>query len=191
MDNPFSELLRRIRAGDEGAAAELVRKYEPILRIEIRRRMRDPYLNSAFDSEDICQSVLKSFFLRAAAGQYDLHSAEDLSKLLVRMAKNKTADTARRARRKSRDPHRVVGGSEVVDRLPNGPQPIRLAAGKELLERFRSLLTEEERRLADMRAEGRTWPEIAGELGGQAQTHRHKLDRALARVLADLGLDDE
>jgi hypothetical protein len=107
------------------------------------------------------------------------------------MAKNKVADTARRARRKSRDPHRVVGGTDVVDRLPNGPQPVRLAAGKELLERFRELLTEEERRLADLRAEGRTWPEIAELRGGHAQTHRHRLDRALARVLAELGLEKD
>jgi RNA polymerase sigma-70 factor (ECF subfamily) len=176
--------------GDESAAAQLVQDYEPVLRIEIRRRLRDPYLNSSFDSDDVCQSVLKSFFLRAAAGQYDLHSADDLSKLLIRMVKNKVADKARQARRKSRDPHRVVGGTDAVNRLPNGAQPIRLTAGKELLERFRELLTEQERRLADLRAEGRTWPEIASLLGGQAQTHRHQLDRALVRVLAELGLEE-
>ena len=32
---------------------------------------------------DVCQSVLKSFFFRTAAGEYDLESAEQLQRLLV------------------------------------------------------------------------------------------------------------
>jgi hypothetical protein len=34
--NPFAEFVRRIRAGDEQAARELVRKYEPMIRCEVR-----------------------------------------------------------------------------------------------------------------------------------------------------------
>src|SRR5262245_25272966 len=35
----FAEFLNRIRAGDESAAAELVRQYEPLLRREVRMRL--------------------------------------------------------------------------------------------------------------------------------------------------------
>lgn len=189
--NSFKNLLRRVRAGNPDAAAELVRDYEPALRIEIRRRLHDPYLNSSFDSDDVCQSVLKSFFLRAAAGEYELEEADDLAKLLARMARNKVASKVRHAQAKARDPRRVEGGTEAVDRLPDGPQPDRIVAGKELLERFRQLLSDQERQLADLRAAGMTWPEIAAQLGGQAQAHRHRLDRALTRVLGELGLEDE
>ena len=37
----FADFLRRVRAGDEAAAAELVRQYEPVIRREIRLRMTD------------------------------------------------------------------------------------------------------------------------------------------------------
>src|SRR5262249_34749422 len=35
-DHSFSDFIRRIRAGDEAAAAELVRKYEAAIRLEVR-----------------------------------------------------------------------------------------------------------------------------------------------------------
>src|SRR5947199_10853851 len=41
-DTSFAEFLCRIRMGDERAAAELVSRYEPALRLEIRMRMKDP-----------------------------------------------------------------------------------------------------------------------------------------------------
>ena len=68
----FATFMRRIRSGDGSAAEELVRHYEPIIRREVRLRLEDRRLYRVFDSMDVCQSVLGSFFLRAAAGQYDL-----------------------------------------------------------------------------------------------------------------------
>ena len=71
-DNTFADFLRRVRAGDEQAAAELVRRYESAVRVEVRMRLADSRLRRVLDSMDLCQSVLASFFIRAAAGQYDL-----------------------------------------------------------------------------------------------------------------------
>ena len=68
----FAEFLRRIRCGDPEAAQELVRRYESTIRLAVRTRLTDPALERQLDSADICQSVLASFFVRAAAGQYDL-----------------------------------------------------------------------------------------------------------------------
>src|ERR1019366_6865104 len=104
----FSELLARVRAGDEQAATELVRAHEQGLRRWVRFRLRDATLARALDSMDICQSVLASFFVRAAAGQYDLAGPEDLIKLLVGMARNKLAMQARRNRAMKRDARRVA-----------------------------------------------------------------------------------
>ena len=81
-NNSFMNFLDRVRAGDQRAAEELVRMYEPEIRREVRLRMRDPRLRRDFDSVDICQSVLGSFFVRASLGQYDLQKPEDLIKLL-------------------------------------------------------------------------------------------------------------
>ena len=56
-------LLDRIRAGDQGAATELVRRYEPALRRSVRLRLRDPRLRRVLDSSDVCQAVLLRFFV--------------------------------------------------------------------------------------------------------------------------------
>jgi RNA polymerase sigma-70 factor (ECF subfamily) len=190
-DTTFVEFLRRIRAGDQQAAAELVRAYEPAIRLEVRRRLNDPSLFPVFDSVDICQSVLASFFVRAAAGQYDLDRPGQLLGLLVAMARNKLAHHARHQHRLRRDSRRRVGDAE--DRLKEcaaGPTPDRLLEGRELLARVREGLTDQERRLAELRGEGLTWPEIASRLGGEAQARRRQLRRALDRVAGELGLEE-
>jgi RNA polymerase sigma-70 factor (ECF subfamily) len=186
----FADFLRRIRAGDEQAAAELVRRYESAIRLEVRMRLGDPRLRRVFDSMDLCQSVLGSFFIRAAAGQYDLKRPEQLVRLLVAIARNKVAFQARHQRAMRRDQRRDValeaGAAEPVEA---GPSPSRVASGRELLAELRWRLTAEERRLADLRAEGCEWAAIAAELGGTAQARRKQLARALDRVAEQIGLE--
>src|SRR3712207_3852792 len=94
-DDSFADLLARVRAGDPAAAAALVRKYEPAIRVAVRAHLVDPGLRRHFDSMDVCQSVLGSFFVRAAAGQYDVGSPAQLVGLLVKMTRNKVAMRAR------------------------------------------------------------------------------------------------
>lgn len=188
----FAEYLSRIRGGDEEAAAELVRRYEPFIRREVRFRLRDQRLRRVFDSLDICQSVLASFFVRAAAGQYDLEKPEHLLQLLVGMARNKVAFQARQQYRQRRDPRRLVADSpeQLARTVGDDPSPSQLVAGRELLAEVRRRLTEEELRLADLRGEGRAWDDIATQLGGTAQARRMQLARALDRVARQLGLDE-
>src|SRR5262245_16706389 len=107
-DDTFADFLRRVRAGDEQAAADLVRRYESAVRIEVRMRLADSRLRRVLDTMDICQSVLASFFLRAAAGAYDLERPEQLVRLLVTIARNKVAHQARRQRAQRRDRRRDV-----------------------------------------------------------------------------------
>jgi hypothetical protein len=79
----FAYFVRRLRAGDE-QAADLVRRYEGVIRREARLQMTDPRLCRLLDSIDISQSVLASFFARAAAGQFDLDRPENLLRQLAR-----------------------------------------------------------------------------------------------------------
>ena len=189
-DNTFADFLQRIRAGDEQAAAELVRRYESAVRVEVRMRLADSRLRRVLDSMDLCQSVLASFFVRVAAGQYDLERPEQLVRLLVTIARNKVAYQARRQQAQRRDQRRDV----AVDRAgwePAGaePSPSRVVSGRELLAELRRRLTPEELRVADLRAEGRQWAEIAAALGGTAQARRRQLARALDRVAAQVDLE--
>jgi RNA polymerase sigma-70 factor (ECF subfamily) len=190
-DVDFAEFIRRIRAGDAEAAVELVRRYEPVVRLEVRVRLADPRLRRAFDSVDVCQSVLANFFVRAAAGDYELEKPHDLVRLLVGMARRKLAFQVRRERAQCRDHRRVTAAVDAVAALDAGPSPSQEVAARELLAAFCQRLSEEERELARRRSEGQGWSEIATALGGTAQARRKQLERAVERVSRQLGLQGE
>jgi RNA polymerase sigma-70 factor (ECF subfamily) len=184
----FADFIRRIRAGDDEAARELVERYEPIIEREVRVRLRDPRLYRRFDWADVCQSVMASFFVRMSAGQFDLEAPDQLLRLLVVMARHKVAKQARRHRADRRDYRRLedCDPADVEGRCAATPSPSRLVAGRELLDEFRRRLNDEERQLADLRAQGYQWAEIAGMLGGTPRARCKQLARALDRVEQDL-----
>ena len=86
----FEELLALVRRGNADAAETLVKRFETAIRVAVRTRLSDPALRRQFDSIDICQSVLASFFIRAAAGQYDLHDPKQLVALLTEFDRRMT-----------------------------------------------------------------------------------------------------
>src|SRR5437764_1190854 len=88
-DPAFSALMRRVRAGDGEAAAELVHRFEPNVRRVTRLRLTDPRLRRLLDSVDVCQSVLANFFVGVATGQFDLQSPEERTEARATMARNK------------------------------------------------------------------------------------------------------
>lgn len=187
----FEELIRRVRAGDGEAAAELVRRYEPAIRRAARVRLTDSRLQRLFDSRDISQSVFASFFVRAALGQFELTGPDELIKLLVTMSRKKLAGHVRAQAAARRDYRRILAGDAAEAAfVDDRADPSQLAAARELLEEFRKRLSPEERHLADCRAQGREWADIARELGGSPEALRKQLARAVERVSRELGLDD-
>lgn len=190
-EHEFPSFIQRVRAGDERAAEELVRLYEPIIRREVRLHLEDYQLRRLFDSMDICQSVLASFFIRAAVGQYELNAPDQLGKLLVAMTRNKLASAVRTQHRLKRDQRKdaSIESGRVPPLIDPAPLPDETIVGRELLQRVRERLSEEERQLADSRGDGESWEEIAHRLGGSAQARRMQLARAVDRVSAELGLD--
>jgi DNA-directed RNA polymerase specialized sigma24 family protein len=135
--------------------------------------------------------VLKSFFVRATLGQYELDSPKKLMALLKAMARNKVVQQTRKQQAQRRDLRRDVslGGDLPLIASPHA-SPSRIVIGRELLEAFRDRLSDEERRLADLRTQGHDWSEIARMLGGTPQGRRKQLTRAVDRVARQLGLDE-
>jgi RNA polymerase sigma-70 factor (ECF subfamily) len=186
----FPDLISRVRAGDQDAAAELVRRYEPAVRRALQLRLRDARLGRLLDATDICQSVLGSFFVRAALGQYELESPEQLLKLLATMARNKLSNQARRQKAARRDHRRIEPvSSDEHDVADSGASPSRQVAAKELLEEARRRLLPCERRLLELRQHGHDWTEIAKLVGGTPEALRKQLARAVERVAQQLGAD--
>jgi RNA polymerase sigma-70 factor (ECF subfamily) len=186
----FAGLLARVRGGEARAAEELVGQFAPQLRLEVRLRLRDPRLRRLLDEEDVCQSVLRSFFVRARLGQYDLADPGGLARLLAGMARNKLAAQARRQAAAPRDYRRAEGLAAAAEAAGGGASPSEVVAGEELLREFRARLSDEERCIADLRAAGEGWAAVAARLGGTADGRRVQLGRALARVGRELGLEE-
>jgi len=189
-DKQFDELLHRVRRGESDAAFQLVREYESAIRVAVRTHLSDPALRRQFDSIDICQSVLASFFLRAASGQYDLHEPPQLVALLTRMAQNKLAMQARRQHQQRRDVRRVGGlpdGSAAPE--DKAPGPAKQAVDRDLLSRAYALMDPEVRQIADCRAGGIDWPTIAVRLGGTAEARRKQFRRAIDDIAQTLGIE--
>jgi RNA polymerase sigma factor (sigma-70 family) len=189
-DGSFAGFIRRVRAGDERAARELVERYGPAIRRAVRVRLRDPRLQRLIESVDICQSVFASFFLRTALGQYDIESPDQLLRLLATIARNKLAYQARRERASCRDQGRVNTGALIDDCPALEASPSRQFEARELLDEARSRLTDDERCLFERRARGASWAEIAVELGGSPDALRVRLARGVARVGKQLGLGE-
>ena len=189
----FAEFLRRIRSGDEAAAEELVRLYEPLIRREVRLRLEDQRLRRAFDSLDVCQSVFASFFTRISSGEFDLQQRDHLVRLLVTMARNKLASSARREHRQRRDLRRLVMTDPLaLEELAGAaPGPSQVLEQREVLERLQGCLTDEERQIAELRSEGTAWDEIADQLGGNGHARRMQFRRSLQRVRSEAGLESD
>jgi RNA polymerase sigma-70 factor (ECF subfamily) len=185
----FEDLMRRVRGGDAQAAAELVRDYEPIIRSVVRARLRNPAMRRLFDSMDICQSVLAKFFRRVAGGQYPVTRPEELVRLLGTMARNQLAKQTKKLHARRRDVRRQ-GAIDLDALAAAGASPSSEVAHRELLAEFHRRLSAEERYLADQRALGRSWQDLAAQTGGQPDALRMQLRRAVERIAGELGLSN-
>lgn len=190
-DPDFVEFLRRIRAGDDAAATELVRRFEPLIRREVRMRIGDDRLNRAFDSLDVSQSVLACFFSQVATGEYELYQPEQLTRLLLTMARNRLISRARLERRHVRDVRRLIADPGVLEHVTDGrPSPSQVVSRREELELLKASLTDEERQIFDLRVGGLSWNDVATRLGGSGPARRMQLSRGLERVERRLELAD-
>lgn len=190
----FDELMCRVQAGDPDAATELVRQYEPEIRLEVRVRLRvqDPRVRRLLDSMDITQSVLCSFFAGVTEGRYAPQHPQQLLGLLVTMARNKLLTQVRHQRRHRRDVRRGVSfDASVHDVAARGESPSQIMANGELLSEVRKRLSVELLQLAELRGDGWSWSEIAAELGGTAEGRRKQLERAFTLILKELQLDEQ
>jgi RNA polymerase sigma-70 factor (ECF subfamily) len=187
----FADLLRQVRAGDETAAAIMVKQYEPHIRRVVRSRLTDPRLRRQMDSVDICQSVLGDFFVRVAVGQFELSSPEQLVKLLAVLARNRVVEAARThhaARRDVRREHAEDVAELQIDARQPGPD--QLAEARELLQKFRDRLKTTELEIAAARAQERSWADIGAALGHSPDALRMRWNRTINRIARELGLVD-
>jgi RNA polymerase sigma-70 factor (ECF subfamily) len=187
-------LVEQLRRGDEAAAEELVRFYEPQVRRAIRVRLRNRHLRRLLETSDVCQSVLKSFFMQVARGQDHIHDPTRLRQLLMAMARKKLVSYARHHTAAKRDVRRQVSLADCLEALTardQGPSPLDVVALRDLLSTVRGHFTDEEWTLINLRADGQTWREIAACIGSTEDAVRMKVCRAVERVRNEIALSGD
>lgn len=193
-NNEFSELMHRIRHGDQDAAKQLVQSYEPEIRRAARLRMTDPQLRRLVDSIDICQSVFGRFFKSASDGALQMQKPEQLLALLTTMTRNRVIDEHRRNTSQKRFADHSASQLDPTELLEKAKGPRTATVEKELLSEVRSRLRPDELAIADLRNSGQSWEKISAELNESADGLRKRLDRAIIRVRDEMNAqmaDDE
>jgi RNA polymerase sigma-70 factor (ECF subfamily) len=169
-------LLRRFRGGQSSAGTELYLRYADRLRL-LAAGQCAPDLAPRVDAEDIVQSVFRTFFRRAARGQYDVPEGEDLWKLFLVIALHKIRSTATFHRAAKRDVRATATG---VLEAPAGqhfaaPDETALATLQMVIDELLEALPASMRAIVELRIEGHEVEEIAR----RTQRSRRSVERAL------------
>jgi RNA polymerase sigma factor (sigma-70 family) len=178
-------LIARVREGDEAALADLLRLYEPKIRLTARYLLR-PVLRRYLDSIDVSQSVQFHLMDGLRRGSLNLHDSETFVALAVTLVRRKVAQHWRHLQRE----HRLrfgrpegQGPEESPLTTPGGPgDPAQSAERSEEFQRLWEVLDPTERRLLELRLQGHSTEEAAAQMGCAANVLRVRLSRLRKRL---------
>jgi RNA polymerase sigma-70 factor (ECF subfamily) len=177
----FELLLDRLRSGDDDAAWQLVCEYGPHVTAVVRRMIRSQ-MRVRVDSQDLAQTVWKSFFLNIVE-MTNVRTPEELIKTLVRVTQHKVMDAYRRQLYEGRNG--AVRETQLVlqdgegERIP-GPEgtPSQFAMVRERWQRMLSMRKPVHQEVLRRRMTGESFESIAASMGISERTAR--------RVVLDL-----
>jgi DNA-directed RNA polymerase specialized sigma24 family protein len=189
-----TNLIRRIKKGDAGAADELLARFWRRLLGLARTKLQGKDLRIA-DEEDVVNSALAGFLLGAERGQYTkLHDRDDLWHLLVKITTRKAQKLVQELQRQKRCPRAACRSTSQgsADALPLDipveqiadpkPSPDLEALANETIEQLLNRLRNTRlRAIAIWKWQGYSNQEIALMLGCCARTVERKL--GLIRII--------
>lgn len=152
----LESLMDRLRHGDAQAAEELLKQYEPILRVIVRRQLSPP-LRRKFDSVDIVQSVWADVFGGFRQDRWEFADAAHLRAFLVRSARNRLINRARQQKFEMTQPDYLL--QEPMDDAQGSPSE-ELEAD-ELWDRMLALCPPAHQDILRFRRQGYSIDEIA------------------------------
>jgi RNA polymerase sigma factor (sigma-70 family) len=184
----LAKWITEIKLGNQTAAAQLVRHYEPEVRRFVRFRLTDPRLRRLFDSIDICQSVMARFFNHIQTDCISVEHPLQLLKLLTTMARNSLIDHARKARVRQR----ISGFDGDPEQILNLKDPVVAPSDQieraDLVSLIRKSLRPDEQNILDKWMLGHGWEALSVEFACEPDAIRKKLTRAIDRAANELGL---
>lgn len=184
-DAEFVQMIELARQGNQQAIEQLVREYEPEVRLVAQVRL-GAALRPYVDTVDLMQSVHGSLLLGLRHGRFDISTPEKLVALAVTIVRRKAARQWRKMRRQQRlSRHDQNDRDEEAANLPavlatvvsTEADPLQRAQLEDLTRQFLNLLDETDRALVEMRLNGCSTAEVARELGLNADSLRVRLSR--------------
>jgi RNA polymerase sigma-70 factor (ECF subfamily) len=182
-DDHSGILVARWRQGDQQAATELFRRYAGRL-VALAKSRLSRKMASRVDPEDVVQSVYRCFFADTREGRYELERGGDLWHLLVTITLHKLQLQIKKNTRQKRavdreetfgSENRLLGiGAKM---FAQDPSPVEALAMVEELEQLMRPLAPLHRRMLELRLQGYTLEEIAGQTGRTQRTVRRVLER--------------
>ena len=184
---PSADLLRRVQADSESAAAGVFERYVERLTRLARSRLAAE-LAARVDPEDIVQSAYRSFFVAARQGRFTVSESGDLWRLLVEVTLHKLYRQAARhkaARRSVRRDRSSSDGSIWQRVASTEPTPEQAAIAAEELEALLKKLPPQGREVVALALQGHQQREIAAKLGVADRTVRRWLKTSRAALAAE------
>lgn len=176
-----AEIVRRARAGDEEAFAQIVQKHQSMV-FSLALRM----VRRSIDAEDVAQQVFTKVFF--ALKKFDMRSS--LSTWIYKIAMNETYDYLRRIKSRrvvyegdlGEDVDEIVESSaRAADKAPGAEEQ---ASRRDYLLKLLGHVSEEERMLLFQKeVEGLTVEELAAKTGINENTIKVKLFRARKKLV--------
>src|SRR5262249_41856001 len=83
-ENPFADLVSRVRTGDEETLVKLLEGYETSILRAIKIQMRQGAVKSR-QSMDIYRAIVNHLFVGTALGQFEFASPQEMLELLLNM----------------------------------------------------------------------------------------------------------
>jgi RNA polymerase sigma-70 factor (ECF subfamily) len=187
-DDTFPDLVARLRSGDADAAQEIFRRFARRL-IGLARLRLDARLQQKVDPEDVVQSVFRSFFVRHAGGEFDLHGWDSLWSLLTVITLRKCGHKLEYFHAACRDVRRETApATEQEDSLQSWqgiarePTPDEAAQLADTVAQLIAALAAEDRSLVELALQGHTAAEISAQCGVAERTVYRRLERIKSRL---------
>ncbi len=135
-------------------------------------------MSARFDSDDVVQSVFRTFFRRVAGGAYDVPDGDELWGLLMVITLNKVRLAAARHRAAKRSVDATKGaGPEAIGRLCSGEDEPAMRLLRLTIDEYLAGLCAADRQILELRIEGYEVAEVAQRCGRTKRTVERILQR--------------
>jgi RNA polymerase sigma-70 factor (ECF subfamily) len=179
----FTDIMARLRGGDQGAAREIFQRFVDQL-VRLAHRQFDAVMRRKVDAEDVVQSAYKSFFLRYGDGKMEIQNWGNLWGMLTVITLRKCFDRVEYHRAALRDVRREASAqSDTTESLPwweavaRDPTPEEAAMLAETVEQLLRGLEIDERPVLEMSLQGYSSSEISQQTGVGERTVRRMRER--------------